>query len=326
MKVQNSILRTIIYGAVKHGAPFGPLCQRIGIDPTELNDAEKLLDWEISSLAWDHAVEMTGDPLLALHMGGETNISGFGMLGYLIQSCSTLEEAIEVLVKYNNTLTDIFHFSTEYASQGYTFYFNPIPQYRNKYTESSRQAVELLMSALNGVFYMLTGKKITPLRAQLAYPKRQPLEYERILQTRVVFDAPTNCLVYRPEDMATRVISYDKSLFSIFSLLLAEKQQNISQQKSFADQIKDVLLSKFGGQIPPIEVVASRMNMSLRTFQRRLAEEKITFRQISNELRKELALSLMDNSHSNKTDVAYLLGYAELSSFQRAYKNWTQRA
>jgi AraC-like DNA-binding protein len=326
MKVQNSILRTIIYGAVKHGAPFGPLCQRIGIDPIELNDAEKLLDWEISSIAWDHAVEMTQDPLLALHMGQETNISGFGMLGYLIQSCSTLEEAFEVVVKYNNTLTDIFHFSTEHTPQGYTFYFNPIPQYRNKYPESSRQAVELLMSALSGVFYMLTGKKITPLRAQLAYPKRNISEYERILQTNIVFDAETNCLIYRMEDMLTRIISYDKSLYSIFSLLLAEKQQNISQQKSFADQIKDVLLSQFGGQIPPIEVVASRMNMSLRTFQRRLADEKITFRQVSNELRKELALSMMDKCQSNKTDIAYLLGYAELSSFQRAYKNWTQGA
>jgi AraC-like DNA-binding protein len=326
MKVQNSILRTIIYGAVKHGAPFGQLCRRLGIDPAELNDAEKLSDWHISSRAWDYAVEMSGDPLLALHMGQDTNISGFGMLGYLIQSCATLDEALEKLVIYNTTLTDVFHFCTQRAGQEYRFLFNPVPQYRNQYQESSRQAVELLMSALPGVFYMLTGKRITPLRAQLAYPKRNPAEYERILQTNVVFNAETNGLVYRMADMATRIISYDTSLYSFFSLLLAEKQQTIAQQKSFASQIKDVLLGGFGGQIPPVEVVAARMNMSLRTFQRRLAEEKITFRQISNELRKELALSLMHSSHAKKTEVAHLLGYAELSSFQRAYKNWTQQA
>jgi AraC-like DNA-binding protein len=85
-----------------------------------------------------------------------------------------------------------------------------------------------------------------------------------------------------------------------------------------------VLLSQFGSQIPPVEVVAARMNMSVRTFQRRLAEEKITFRQVTNELRKELALSLMGNGSSRKADIADMLGYADLSSFQRAYKNWTR--
>ncbi|QHT68607.1 AraC family transcriptional regulator [Rhodocytophaga rosea] len=326
MKVQNSILRTIIYGAVKHGAPFGPLCQRIGVDPTELNDAEKLLDWEVSSVAWDYAVEMSGDPLLALHMGEENNLSAFGMLGYLVQSCSTLEEAFEFIVRYNNTLTDVFHFSTQKGRQEYIFHFNPVPQYRNKFPESSRQAVELMMSSLIRVFYFLTGKKVSPLRAHLAYPKRNVPEYERILQTKVIFDAESNCVVCRAEDMSLPIISYDKSLYSFFNLLLTEKQQTLSLQKSFSDQIKDVLLSGFGGQIPPIEVVAARMNMSLRTFQRRLAEEKITFRQITNDLRKELALSLMDKRHSKKADVAQLLGYADLSSFQRAYKNWTRKA
>ncbi len=73
----------------------------------------------------------------------------------------------------------------------------------------------------------------------------------------------------------------------------------MSQQKTFADKSKDVLLSKFDRQIHPVEV-ASRRNMSLRTFKRWFAEEKITFRQISNNLRKELALSVIDSQHSKK--------------------------
>jgi AraC-like DNA-binding protein len=324
MKVQNSILRNIIYGAVRHGAPFGPLCEQIGIDPAGLNEAEKSLDWEISARAWDRAVAMTGDPLLGLHMGKEASLTAFGMLGYLIQSCATLEEAVEITIKYNNTLTDIFHFSTRQTPREYTFFFDPVPQYRHKYPESSRQAVELMMSSLSQVFYSLTGKRISPLSAHMAYPKRNLPEYERILQTELVFDSEHNSLTYRREDMAMPVISYDKSLYSFFNLLLTEKQQTLAQQRSFSEEIKEVLLSQFGGQIPPIEVVAARMNMSLRTFQRRLAEEKITFRQVTGELRKELAFSLLDNRHSKKTDVAQLLGYADLSSFQRAFKNWTK--
>ncbi|WP_247233446.1 AraC family transcriptional regulator [Telluribacter sp. SYSU D00476] len=324
MKVQNSILRLIIYGAVKHGANFQQLCQRVGIDPTELNDAEKLTHWEISAGAWDHALDMTGDPLLALHMGEDPNFAGLGMLGYLMQSCSTLEEALTVLVKYNNTVSTIFTFSTESHGTEYYFYYEPVPTYRNKYPESCRQAVELMMASITTGFRVFADKKVSPLRAELAYPRRSPQEYERVLQTRVVFGADRNSLVYRQEDIAAPTITYDKSLYSFFNLLLTEKQNALAVQKSLADEIKEVLLSQFGGQVPPIEVVAAHLNMSLRTFQRRLSEEKVTYRQVSSELRKELALSLMSNRQSRKAEVAQLLGYADLSSFQRAYRNWTQ--
>jgi AraC-like DNA-binding protein len=323
-KVQNSILRGIIHGAVKRGANFKQLCGKVGIDPQELTDAEKLLDWEISASAWDYAVEMTQDPMLALHLGEEVNISAFGTLGYLMQSSSTLEEALSLLVKYNNTLSTIFYFSVERSAGELKFYYDPAPIYPNKYPESARQAVDALASSFIQAFYFLTGKRIFPLRAEFTFSKRNFQEYERILQTNMVFNAERNCLIYRHEDVITPIVSYDKSLFSFFNLLLTEKQKTLATQKSFPDEIKELLLSQFGGQIPPIEVVAAHMNMSLRTFQRRLAGEKISFRQITNELRKELALSLMKNPYSKKGDVAQVLGYTDLSSFQRAFKSWTK--
>ncbi len=323
-KVQNSILRGIIYGAVKRGANLKQLCGKVGVDPQELNDAEKLLDWEISASAWDYALEMTGDPILALHMGEDINLSAFGTLGYLMQSSSTLEEALSLLVKYNNTLSTIFYFSIERSAKGLTFYYDPAPIFVNKYPESARQAIDALASSFIQAFYFLTGKRIFPLRAEFALPKKYLEEYERILQTNIVFNAQRNCLVYRHEDMLAPIVSYDKSLFSFFNLLLLEKQKTLATQKSFRDEIKEVLLSQFGGQIPLIEVVAAHMNMSLRTFQRKLAGEKISFRQVTNEVRKELALTLMSNPYSKKGDIAQLLGYTDLSSFQRAYKNWTK--
>lgn len=256
-KVQNSILRGIIHGAVKHGANFKQLCQKVGIDPVELNDAEKLIDWEISACAWDYAVEMTQDPNVSLALG----------------------QRGEYLSLWSVRLSDTKQF---YSGRSF------------------------------------------PLRAEFTFPKRNFQEYERMLQTKMVFNAERNCLIYRHEDIITPIVSYDKSLFSFFNLLLTEKQKTLATQKSFPDEIKELLLSQFGGQIPPIEVVAAHMKMSLRTFQRRLAGEKISFRQITNEFRKELALSLMNNPYSKKGDIAQVLGYTDLSSFQRAYKSWTR--
>ncbi len=104
-----------------------------------------------------------------------------------------------------------------------------------------------MMSSLSQVFYSLTGKRITPIRARIAYPKRSLPEYERILRTHLVFNSEQNCITYRCEDMATPIVSYDKSLYSFFNLLLTEKQQTLALHKSFTAEIKEVLLGQFGG-------------------------------------------------------------------------------
>jgi AraC-like DNA-binding protein len=169
----------------------------------------------------------------------------------------------------------------------------------------------------------MSGKKLYLVKTAFAFSKRNIAEYKRIFNAPVTFDEERNFLVYKVDDMSTPLTSYNKSLYSFFNLLLTEKQNALAVHNTHAEEVKEVLLRKFGGQAPPVEVVASSMNMSTRTFQRRLAEENITFRQIINKLKKELAFSLMENPHTKLRDIAELMGYSDLNSFRRAFKSWT---
>ena len=83
------------------------------------------------------------------------------------------------------------------------------------------------------------------------------------------------------------------------------------------------ILSGFKGQMPPIEVLAAHLNTNTRTFQRRLSAEGSSYRIVCSDLRKELALAMMERSDKSITDVAEMLGYADHTSFRRAFKNWT---
>lgn len=79
---------------------------------------------------------------------------------------------------------------------------------------------------------------------------------------------------------------------------------------------------QFKGQIPTVEEAAAAMNMTVRTLQRKLTEEQTSFRQIANEVKKEISLQLMKNA--NLTEVADVLGYSDLPAFRRAFKSWTK--
>ncbi|PSR54983.1 hypothetical protein AHMF7605_16465 [Adhaeribacter arboris] len=69
MKFQMSILRDLVYGAAARGVNFNQLCDRAGIRPDALNEAEQMIDWETAPYLWDHIVDLSGDAFAGLHMG-----------------------------------------------------------------------------------------------------------------------------------------------------------------------------------------------------------------------------------------------------------------
>jgi AraC-like DNA-binding protein len=73
---------------------------------------------------------------------------------------------------------------------------------------------------------------------------------------------------------------------------------------------------------PNIEGVARALGTSPRTLQRRLLEEGTSFRDVVEEVRAELARRYLGERVALH-DVAFRLGYAEVSAFLRAFKRWT---
>ena len=77
------------------------------------------------------------------------------------------------------------------------------------------------------------------------------------------------------------------------------------------------------GPVATLESIASEMRMSPRTLQRRLTTEGTTFARVYETVREELARAYVADAKMPLTEIAFLLGYAELSAFLRAFKRWT---
>jgi len=319
--VQVSIMRDLIYGAVSHGASLQALCQRMGIDPHLLTDAEKHMDWEAAARFWDAAVEMTGDEQLGLHMGLHVGASSFGVLGYLSLSCRTLEEALQAIVRFNDTLSTIFKYKLEFSEGLVHVCFEPLPLYEKMYPESARQAVEISASSFAMQMNRLTGKNLRPVVVELVYPKRAPEEYERVLRAPVKFNARRSAITITQEQYKAPILSHDKSLFALFNAMLVKKQNALSGENTLSEKIRSLLLFDFNGQVPALEIMASHLSLTSRTLQRKLTEEGTSYRALSHQLRKELATEML-NTNLKKQEIASLLGYTDDSTLRRQVKAW----
>ncbi len=64
--------------------------------------------------------------------------------------------------------------------------------------------------------------------------------------------------------------------------------------------------------------------MSVRTLQRKLKEESLTFKGLVDDMRRELAIQYMRDSRLTIGEITYLLGFSDPSNFTRAFRRWTE--
>ncbi len=318
------IIRDILFGAANKGASLVDLCTTLNISLEELNDSENYLDFDRAYKTWEEATRATRDKFLGLHLGESTHPSILGLIGHLMLSSPNLEEAFKRVCQHGKLATDMFVYDWKKSKENFILTFQPADLWLKISEKSARQAVEQAMAGTLNVFRLLAGKSIFPVSVTFQFAKPKELyEYERIFKSEIQFSADLNQLIFSVHDLATPVVSYDKSLYALFDQLLEARSASLAGKSNFADQVSDYLLKKFRTQIPSVEVISSSMNMTPRTFQRKLREAGESYRGLSARLRKEMALKLIRNSEHKMEEIAEMLGYSEASSFRRAFKGWT---
>jgi AraC-like DNA-binding protein len=96
------------------------------------------------------------------------------------------------------------------------------------------------------------------------------------------------------------------------------------QTQPLAEQARAIVLHRLDNQqTAQIEVVADELGLSVRSLQRRLQAEDVTFREIIDYARRDIALRLIRTNQHNINEIAFVMGYDEPSSFRRAFKKWT---
>lgn len=77
-----------------------------------------------------------------------------------------------------------------------------------------------------------------------------------------------------------------------------------------------------GGSFHRAAVTAS-LHMSAGTLQVKLARSGLSFQQMLDDTRHDLALGYVEQSRLSITEIAFMPGFSDLSNFIRAFKRWT---
>ena len=167
-----------------------------------------------------------------------------------------------------------------------------------------------------------TGRSTHPLRVELRRPETNRRMYEDYFKSPVKFGARHNKLFFRQEDVSQPFVTHNPDLLELVSPQLEEELTRQLADKPLKEQAKGILKRSLAGQRPRLEDIALELRVSARTLQRRLLEDGITFHNLVEEARREMAQHYLRQPSLELNETAYLLGYEDPNSFIRAFHKW----
>ncbi len=147
-------------------------------------------------------------------------------------------------------------------------------------------------------------------------------DYDRLFDCAIEYGDVPNQFCF-PVECLDRAMQQDAA--SMKEFLKAPAYYLMSEygiDKSFAFETRKLLESRSAEGFPTLDVIAISFNLSVATLRRRLQEEGTTYHQIKDDVRRDLAITVLVREGNVKT-AAYAAGFSEPASFFRAFKRWT---
>jgi AraC-like DNA-binding protein len=183
---------------------------------------------------------------------------------------------------------------------------------------------EYSMAMALNVLRMMAGSQWVPREAQFAHKAPQDIsEHLKVVGAPVEFGCATNALIVEREFFDRAVPAADPRLFEIMSRYLDDVLGHMPQDDGPLTPIRKAIAESLREGGPNLRRVAQKLASSPRTLQRQLKRHGVEFKNLADDTRRQFAMDYLKNPKDSLTQIAFLLGYSEVSAFNRAFKRWT---
>jgi AraC-like DNA-binding protein len=313
--------RALIGACARLGLDTSQLLRAAGLDAPTLDDPDARIPVEQLQALWRQAYELSGDPHLALHAIEVLPYGAYRVLDLLGSSAPTVGAALA-------KVSDYFPLINTAVRLPYAVHGNHVTlavEAPSHPALISRPYAEYTLAAMFLRTRAATGQRYPLLRVEFVHSRPADVsEHERIFECAVEFGAPRCQLVIaRPVWEMPRAGGSDPMLFDVLDTHARMLLDRLPAPTGTGGRVREAIEAELRGGNPRLEVVAKRLAMSPRTLQRRLREEGIVFNDLLDALRFTAAKSYLAQGDIAGAEVAYLLGFAEHSSFNRAFRRWS---
>lgn len=305
--------------AASRGVRTDDLLERHGVEPSLLEALDSRVPHALLIDLWEQVPRRLGAPTLGLQLAQTVPLGAFDLIEYCMRNSPDLATCYRKLTRWQHLLHDAanYHLETEGEVARIIHRADPalgVPP----------QASDFILAKLLRIGQQLTGVAFAPRSVSFTYARPpDDSEHIRMFRAPVRFGQPHAQLELDRAVLDLPIQGTDPTLAAVLERYAQRRLEELPRTTDWVDELRQCVRHALQGTVPDASALARQMGLSPRTLSRRLHERGLTYQQIVDEARKELALRHLLNKDLKVLEVAFLLGFSELSTFYRAFRRWT---
>lgn len=311
-----TLVRLAYKGLVNLGVDADEVLRRSGLDPAELYQANLRTKFSGQPRFWKAAVELSGDPCIGLHLGEEMPVYKGQILEYLFLSSQTFGDGLRRVLNYQRLISDALHGQiTETPSPCLTSYFS-------EHQHATSHLAEAMVLGLIKGFQAVTDGTFKPEKIVFNHPPNTDIaEYQRIFQCPVEFNAKSFQLFFPASMLSYRSLYAEPELLNLH-IQAADQHLAVLQQQDLMTEVRSQIGALLESGETTLGNVANRLGVTPRHLRHQLDLAGTSFQRLLNDYRHRLARRLLSQTDEGISEIVYLTGFSEPSTFYRAFRRW----
>lgn len=302
----------------KAGVDTNAVYFQIGFKPESLGKPELRTPHAAQVQFWEAVEAVTGDPDIGLHMAPHIPPYRGDVFEYLFMSSPTFREGCTRAMRYSRLFSDALmgslHDDTGSARIALAITQDKLPILRHTEICVAHGMIKFLKSVTDGAF--------VPTRISLcAAQPRNPAEYAKVFGCPVDFDSEES-FIYFDRGLLDRPSPHSEAELLRVHEELASRQLNKLESRDVVDEVKRVLAQGLEYQRCDLNHVAKALDRTPRRLRQELTRAGTSFNQVLGDFRFNMARKLLAGTDEPIDRIVYLTGFAEVSTFYRAFRRW----
>lgn len=308
-----------LWGTIEsYGIDPAPFFEAEGIKISlPINPAERVPASKLHNIA-GAALKRIDDPYSGLRYGQNIHPSHLGALGYGWLASGSLHEGFDRLLRYVRIIDP--HVSLKLEEESGDLRVTYVLDFD---IDNPAIGADSQMATLVSMSRMIAGSEFNPKAVHFKHEEPADTgEYFAYFKCPLHFSANGNSLVIAAADLDRPLATGNPQLAMINDQVIIQQLAALDKN-DIVNRVKAAIINALPSGNVSDDLIADQLHMAPRTMQRRLQDEELTFRAVLTEIRQKLAEQYIRDTNLTLTEVSYMLGFSESSSFSRAFKNWT---
>lgn len=312
----------LIEAVEQMGIARGKLLHAAQLDYQQLLREDACIPSSMVFRICEHALDLTSDPALGLHWAERLSAPAFNPVSNLVAHSGSLREGFESLSRFHRLFSDQPTFRISEQSDKVTVQCSAL---QGASSRVQRLALEMLVVGLTRLISSFSPQaRVDSVSFEYAMPEYAS-EYARVLELTPQFGQPATTLVFDRALMNVVSLHRDEDVHDALRVVAERRIQRLTQDHSFTSRVRDMLVEQGRTQQPDMDRVARSFGLSKRSLRRRLVAEGSSYKTVVKEALALVAKQYLRDRRLTIQETAYEMGFADTSTFHRAFKRWTGR-